>query len=292
MISSRISSSSHSKSDGFAGFAFAAAAVLSAVVVVLITFFLIVEAAPVLRDVGLTRFLTDNGWYPTEQSYGLWPMLLGTLFASVGAIVLAAPLGIAAALYCGFYASPTLARALRDLFALLAAIPSVVYGLWGLTVLVPFIASLRPPGASLLAGMVVLAMMILPTVALTADAALKSVPRSLLQGAAALGMSREGALIGVILPAARGGIFAGVLLATARAIGETMAVLMVAGNVVAIPESLFDPIRTLTANIALEMAYAMDLHRSALFVSGLMLIGLASLLAVGAWRAGKGAIHG
>jgi phosphate transport system permease protein len=156
---------------------------------------------------------------------------------------------------------------------------------------VPLIARVEPPGASLLAAMLILALMILPTVALTADAALESVQQSYWRGAAALGMSREATILGVALPAARGGIFAGLLLAAARALGETMAVLMVSGNVVQIPASLFDPVRTLTANIGLEMAYALGDHRAALFVTGLMLTMLVLGLAALAGRFGEGRAH-
>jgi ABC-type molybdate transport system permease subunit len=164
------------------------------------------------------------------------------------------------------------------MISLLAGIPSVVFGLWGLTVLVPLIGQWQPPGASLLAAVLILAMMTLPTVALTSRAALAATPPSLYQGAAMLGMSRHRILLGVLVPAARRGILGGVLLAIARALGETMAVLMVAGNVVQTPTSLFDPIRVLTANIALEMAYAVDQHRSSLFVSGLLLMAMVHTL--------------
>jgi len=167
---------------------------------------------------------------------------------------------------------------------LLAGIPSVVYGLWGLTELVPLIGRWQPPGASLLAAILVLTLMILPTVALTSFSALAAVPGDILAGAAALGITRKGQIISVALPAARNGISGGVLLAMARALGETMAVLMVAGNVVQNPTGLFEPVRSLTANIALEMAYATDHHRAGLFASGLFLTLLVLALA---WLAGQ-----
>lgn len=260
------------------------AAVLVAAILGLVVAFLSRESWPLLRDIGLGRFLTDEGWHPTEQSYGLLPMLTATLAASFGALLLAAPLGLASALFCRFYAPPALARAYRRMVGLLAGIPSVVFGFWGLTVLVPLIARWEPPGASLLAAILILALMVLPTVALTSEAALGAVPASWLHGAAALGLSRRGMLLGVAIPAARRGILAGILLAAARAIGETMAVLMVAGNVVQTPSSLFDPVRTLTANIALEMAYATGDHRASLFVSGLLLSSLVLLLVLGTLR--------
>ncbi len=251
-------------------------------VVLLIGAFLIVESLPGLRHVGLGRFFGDPSWHPSATaaggSFNLLPMLWGTLAASAGAVLLATPLGVLSAVFCRFYAPPALARPYRRLIELLAGIPSVVYGFWGLVVLVPLIARVRPPGASLLSGILILALMVLPTVALTADAALESVPRRYLRAAAALGLGRWATLAGVALPAARSGIATGVILAAGRALGETMAVLMVCGNVVRIPASVFDPVRTLTANIALEMAYALGDHRSALFVSGLVLRVLISVL--------------
>ena len=224
-------------------------------------------------------------WHPVDGLYKLTPMLSATLYSTLGAVLLAAPLGIASALFSRYYSPPFLAGCYRRLIELLAGIPSVVYGFWGLTTLAPLIGRLQPPGVSLLTGILVLTLMILPTVALTADAALAAVPVAYLRGAAALGLSRWGLISGVALPAARSGITAGTLLAAGRAIGETMAVLMVAGNVVQHPHSLFDSVRTLTANIALEMAYATGDHRAALFVSGLalmimvlILVGTAELL--------------
>lgn len=260
--------------------------------VLLIVLFLIKEAWPVMQRVGLWRFLIDRAWNPTEMLYGMGPMLLGSVVAAVGATLIAAPLGVGSALFCRYLAPASVARVQRSLVTLLAGIPSVVFGFWGLVVLVPLIAMIEPPGASLLAAMLVLAIMILPTVALTADAALGAVPASYTQGAAALGLSREATIVNVLLPAAKAGIGAGVLLALARALGETMAVLMVAGNVVQVPTSLFDPVRTLTANIALEMAYAAGDHRGSLFVSGLALTAIVAFVAITAWRMTGGRSHG
>ncbi|SCY66020.1 phosphate ABC transporter membrane protein 1, PhoT family [Nitrosospira sp. Nl5] len=248
------------------------AAGLSATVVLLILLFLAFESWPALRHISLARFFTDPSWHPVEGMYNLAPMLSGTLSAASGALLLATPLGVASALFIAYYASPRTAGIYRRLVELLAGIPSVVFGFWGLTTLVPLINQLHPPGASLLAGILILTLMILPTIALTAHAALLGVPGEYLRGAAALGISRWGIIRGVALPSAKTGIVAGVMLAAGRAIGETMAVLMVTGNVVQHAGSLFDPVRTLAANIALEMAYAMDNHRAALFVSGLTLM--------------------
>lgn len=268
-----------------------AAAAVTAGILFLIVFFLVRESWPVLASTGGEHFLSDDGWHPTERSFGLSPMLWATVVSSMGAVLIATPLGVASAVFCQFYARGQIARLYRALIALLAGVPSVVYGLWGLTVLVPLIASVQPPGASLLAAILILSLMILPTVALTADATLGSVPESHSRAAAALGLSREAIIVRVVLPAARAGITAGVLLASARALGETMAVLMVSGNVVQMPSNLFDPVRTLTANIALEMAYATGDHRSALFVSGLALMALVFVLAGLAWRRSGGRTH-
>ena len=254
-------------------------AMIAALVMLLILAFLLLESWPALFQLTPARFWMDVSWHPLEASYNLMPMLSGTVLASIGALLLAIPLGLASALFIVFYATAHLAMPYKRLIELLAGIPSVVFGFWGLTTLVPLITQWHPPGASLLAAVLVLTLMILPTITLTAFSALHAVPDDFLRNAAALGMSRWGMIYGVAFPAARTGIVAGIILAAGRALGETMAVLMVAGNVVQHPASLFDPIRTLAANIALEMAYAMGDHRAVLFVTGLLLMLLVMLLA-------------
>lgn len=267
-------------------------AVIAGTIVMLIVTFLIVEALPVLRHVGVLRFFTDPSWHPAEGFYNLTPILWGTLFAMAGSVLIATPLGILSAVFCQYYAPTILARPYRRLIELLAGIPSVVYGFWGLVVLVPLIGEIHPPGPSLLAGILVLTIMILPTIALMADASLANVPQQYVRGAAALGLLRWATIRGVVFPAAKSGLFTGVILGTGRAIGETMAILMVCGNVVQTPSNLFDPIRTLTANIALEMAYALGDHRAALFVSGLVLMALIIALTISAEWISRGRIYG
>ncbi|RMH36466.1 MAG: phosphate ABC transporter permease subunit PstC [Nitrospirae bacterium] len=263
---------SPSRSDYLLATVLRLCAVLSGVVLLLVVVFLVQEAFPALRHVGLVRLFTDDSWHPTEGLYNLLPMLWGTMLVTIGAVSLAAPLAILSAMFCQFYAPVSLARWYRRLIELLAGIPSVVYGFWGLVVLVPMIGNLHPPGPSLLAGMVVLAIMILPTIALLMEASLAAVPQEYLHGALALGLRRWTMIRNIVLPAARSGLFASAVLGVGRALGETMAVLMVCGNVVQIPHSVFAPVRTLTANIALEIAYAFGTHRSALFASGILLL--------------------
>ena len=253
-------------------------ALIAGAIVLLILFFLIWEAIPLLQQIGLSRFLTDPSWHPASNEFNLMPMLTGTLIVMATSVLVATPLGIVSAVFCQYYAPPAIAQLYRRLIELLAGIPSVVYGFWGLVVLVPLIGRLHPPGPSLLAGTLILTLMILPTIALVADATFANVAPEYLKGCAVLGLSRWATIREVIFPAARAGLITGIILETGRAIGETMAVLMVCGNVVQVPNSLFDPVRTLTANIALEMAYAVDNHRSALFVSGLVLMMLIGIL--------------
>jgi phosphate transport system permease protein len=256
--------SSPSQSDIFLLWILRGLAVITGIIVILITTFLLLEALPILREAEWWRFVSDRSWHPVQGLYNLLPMLWGSLLVTFGSVLFAAP--------------PVVGGLYRQLVNLLAGIPSVVYGFWGLVVLVPLIGKLQPPGTSLLAGIAILTLMILPTIALTAEASFSEVPTEYLQGAAALGISRWATIRSVVLPAAKSGLFTGLILGTGRAIGETMAVLMVCGNVVQTPTSIFDPIRTLTANIALEMAYATGNHRAALFVSGLLLMGAIAIL--------------
>ena len=244
--------------------------------------FLFKESLLVLQAVGIKAFFRDASWNPSEGSYNLVPMLWGTALAMLGSVFLATPLGIISALFCHYYAPLPIAKLYRSLIELLAGIPSVVYGFWGLVVLVPAINRLHPPGTSLLAGIAILTVMILPTITLVADASFAQIPSEYILSAKAMGLSTWGTITHIVLPTAKSGLLTGVILEIGRAIGETMAVLMVCGNVVQTPDSIFDPIRTLTANIALEMAYALDLHRSALFVSGLLLLGAIAFLAIAA----------
>ncbi|MDF1588545.1 MAG: phosphate ABC transporter permease subunit PstC [Gammaproteobacteria bacterium] len=232
---------------------------------------IIIGAWPALSSHDSIAFITDKSWYPLEGQFGMLSMLLASVLVMIIAILLAAPIGIMCAIFIAYIAPARIQKGYRFAIALLAGMPSVVLGLWGLTVLVPLINKWSPPGQSLLLAGIVLCIMILPTVTLTSLAAFKSLPETLQHATSALGIRQHVQIVNVLIPAASAAIISGVLLAMARALGETMVVLMVAGNVVQFPTGLLEPVRTLTANIALEMAYATDLHRASLFVSGLIL---------------------
>lgn len=265
---------------------------IPATLVLWIFLFLLLESLPLLKNGGWLAFFTDHGWFPESGLYELTPMLVGTLSVTLGALILASPLGLLAAIFSRYYAPPLLASGFRRILELLAGIPSVIYGFWGLVTLVPLIAAWHPPGASVLAASIVLGIMILPLIALSADASLAQVPPEYWQGAAALGLTRWASIRHIALPVAGPGILAGVILQTGRALGETMAVLMVVGNVVQLPSSWFEPARTLTANIALEMAYATGDHRTALFASGLLLLVTAALMvAMASVLQKRGSVH-
>lgn len=233
---------------------------------------LLQEAWNVLSSVGVVHFFTDKSWHPLEHTFGLGPMIVASVASSLGAVAMAAPIGIGAAVYCCFYCGPKQSSALRQLLGVFGGVPSVVFGFWGLVTLVPMLADSHPPGACLLTGSLVLAMMILPTIALVSHAALEAVPTAHISAAHALGMRRGAIVLQVALTSARHGLLAGIVMAIGRALGETMAMLMVSGNIVQMPSSVFDSVRSLAANIALEMSYATGMHRSALFACGLVLI--------------------
>lgn len=248
------------------------AALIAGGVSLVIFLFLVRQSFPLLARVGPLAFLRPGEWAPTSGQFGILPMLIGTFWAMLGSVLVATPIGLACAVFVVFYAPAPVAAAVRAVLWLLAGIPSVVFGFWGLVTLVPMINEVRPPGVSLLAGIAVLSIMILPTIALMAESALGSVPAAYIRGASALGVGPWAMIRSIAIPAARSGLFAGVILEMGRAIGETMAVIMVMGNTVRYPASWFDSARTLTANIALEMAYAVGDHQRALFVTGLALL--------------------
>lgn len=250
-------------------------AALTAVgVLALIALFIAREGFPAVFHEGVDAFLGSATWAPTRREYGLLAMLAGSALVTAGALVLALPLGLACAITLAELAPPLARALLKPLVELLAGIPSVVYGLLGMSLVVPLVRSspsLGGPGPSALAASIVLAVMVLPTLASVAVDAIEAVPRSYREGARALGATHWQSIVKVVLPAARSGIVAAVILAIGRAVGETMAVIMVAGNAPQLPHSLLDPVRTLTANIALEMAYATGRHAQALFATAIVL---------------------
>lgn len=276
MTSSKSTSLSRSLDRVFRG-VLGLLAALSGGMVLLIVSYLVTGAWPAIEAGRLAAFFTDERWQPgsaRDPQFGVVSMLVGSLLVTLLAVGLATPVGVASAVFHRFYAPPVLERWNRRLLELLIGVPAVVFGFWGLMTVVPLIVRLAPetPGQSLLAGGIVLALMILPIVTLTTQAALQAVPRAQLLAAAGLGLGRARTIWAVALPAARGGIGAGVLLSLARAIGETMAVVLVCGNIPQIPDSLFDPIRPVTSTIALEMGYATASHKALLFCAGLVLV--------------------
>lgn len=238
----------------------------------LITVFIFREGLPVISKVGLEEFLLGRDWYPLEGQFGILPMIVGSLAVTAGALLIGGTMGLACAIALTEFSPPQLVGVLKPAIELLAGIPSVVYGFIGVVVLVPMIReNLGGPGLSVLAAAIVLGVMILPTVTSISIDALRAVPGSYRAGSLALGATRWQTTHMVVLKAARSGLFAAVILGMGRAIGETMAVIMVAGNTLDIPRSPLDPVRTLTSNIALEMGYAAGDHRRALFATGIVL---------------------
>ena len=252
--------------EGAARVVFALAAALSILAVGLICVFLFANGVPAMIEIGIPDFLLGTTWRPANDIYGIFPMIIGSIYVTAGALIFGVPAGLLR------FASAKVAAFLKPGVELLAGIPSVVYGFFGLMIIVPFIRLNAPGnGLSLLAASILLGIMILPTVITVAKNALDAVPQSYYEGALALGATHERSVLRVLVPAAISGIMAGVVLGIGRAIGETMAVVMVAGNQPIIPASIFDGVRTMTANIVLEMGYAADLHRGALIATGVVL---------------------
>jgi phosphate transport system permease protein len=246
---------------------FALSAVISILAVALICIFLAANAFPALREIGLLKFLFGTSWKPSDvpPAYGVLPMILGSLYVTAGAVIIGVPIGVLTAVFLAKSCPKTFYKIIKPGVDLLAGIPSVVYGFFGMAVLLPVF------GGSIISASVLLGIMILPTVIGLSESALRAVPESYYEGALALGAGHYLATFKAVLPAAKSGIFAAIILGIGRAIGETMAVIMVAGNWARIPKSLSDGVRTLTSNIVLEMGYAEGLHRQALIATGLVL---------------------
>lgn len=250
------------------------AAITSIVSVALICLFLFINGIPAMKKIGLFDFLLGKTWKPNNAipAYGIFPMIVGSIYVTAGAIVIGVPIGLFTAMFMANYCPKRLYGILKPAIDLLAGIPSVVYGFFGLVVLVPFIRNtFGGTGSSMLTASVLLGIMILPTIISVSESAIRAVPASYYEGALALGASHERSIFFVVLPAAKSGIMTAVVLCIGRAIGETMAVIMVAGNQARMPEGIFKGIRTLTANIVIEMGYAANLHREALIATAVVL---------------------
>ena len=247
-------------------------ACISVLAVVLICIFLFPSGVPAIKEIGLSDFLFGTVWRPANNLYGILHMILGSLYVTAGALVIGVPLGVLSAVFLAQFCPKPLYKPLRAAINLMAGIPSVVYGFFGLVVLVPFVRNhFGGYGMGVLTASILLGIMILPTIITVSESALQAVPSSYYDGAVALGASHERSVFFVMVPAAKRGILAGIVLGIGRAIGETMAVIMVAGNQAIIPDSLTSGVRTLTTNIVMEMGYSTDLHREALIATAVVL---------------------
>ena len=254
---------------------FLLAALVSILCVGLICVFLFANGIPAMREIGVLDFLLGRTWKPGNDIYGIFPMIIGSVYVTGGALLLGVPIALLTAVYLAYFCPDGLYRLLKPAVELLAGIPSVVYGFFGIVVLVPFVRTISEPldgkGNSIATASILLAIMILPTIIGVVEPALRSVPRSYYEGALALGATHERSVYTAVVPAAGSGILAGIVLGVGRAMGETMAVIMVAGNQARMPKGIFQGIRTLTGNIVIEMGYAAGLHREALIATGVVL---------------------
>lgn len=249
------------------------AACASVLAVALICLFLFVNGIPAMREIGIFKFLLGTMWKPGNNIYGILPMIMGSIYVTAGAILIGVPIGILTSVFMASYCPKKVYRFFKSAIDLLAGIPSVVYGFFGLMILVPLIRDLfhKGNGSSILSASILLGIMILPTIIGVTESAIRAVPSNYYEGSLALGATKERSLFFVVLPAAKSGLIAGVVLGIGRAIGETMAVVMVAGNQARMPAGILRGVRTMTSNIVLEMGYAADLHREALIATGVVL---------------------
>ena len=264
------------------GNVFLLAACVSVVIVMMICAFLFAKGLPTMVEIGVGDFLLGTKWKPSIDVYGIMPMILGSFYVTGGALVIGVPVGILTAIFMAYFCPEKLYGILKPAVELLAGIPSVVYGFFGLVMLVPLVRdNFGGTGFGILTASILLGIMLLPTVISVAEAALHAVPKSYYEGALALGADHIHSVFSIIVPAAKSGIFAAIVLGIGRAIGETMAVIMVAGNQARIPQSLLDGVRTMTANIVIEMGYATDLHRDALIATAVVLFVFIVIINVG-----------
>ncbi len=260
---------------------FLLAAITSVVSMVLIAGFTLAKGLPAINEIGFMNFVFGMKWKPGAKIFGIFPMIVASIYATIGAVVVGVPIGLLTAIFIAEIAPKWLVSIITPMVDLLAAIPSVVYGFFGLIVILPKIDSVfRNGGNSLLAVILILGVMILPTIINISAYAIKAVPNEYKEGSLALGATKIQTIFKVILPAAKSGILAGVILGIGRAVGETMAVLLVAGNAAIMPTGLLSRVRTLTGNIAVEMSYATGLHQEALFATGVVLFAFIILLNV------------
>ncbi len=256
---------------------FLVSACVSILAVGLICVFLFANGVPAMSEIGFFQFLSGEKWKPGNDIFGILPMILGSIYVTVGAIIIGVPIGVFTAVFMAKFCPSRIYRYLKMAIDLLAGIPSVVYGFFGLVVLVPMVREFtnmvgaRGNGTGILTASLLLGMMILPTIIGLSEAAIRAVPASYYEGALALGSDSIRSMFLVTVPAAKSGIVAGIILGIGRAIGETMAVIMIAGNQARMPKGILEGVRTLTANIVIEMGYAQDLHREALIATGVVL---------------------
>jgi len=267
--------------ENLSGYIFFMLALSSISALAFITGFIVMQGIKLTEEVKVLDFITGMNWAPTQKpgEFGIFPMIVGTASVTFGAAILGVPVGICCSIFLAEFAPVKFRNIFRPAIQLLAGIPSVVYGFWGMIFIVPFIREyLGGPGLSILAGSVILAIMMLPTIITISEGSILAVPKPYKEGALALGLTHWQTIKSVILPTAKSGIVAAVILGLGRAVGETMAVIMVLGNAPSLPESILDPIRTLTTNIGIEMGYAEGVHRNALFATGIVLFLIIMLL--------------
>ena len=251
---------------------FLLAACVSILAVALICVFLFANGVPAMKEIGFADFLLGTEWRPGNDIYGIFPMIVGSIYVTAGAILIGVPIGLLTAVFMARYCPARLYKIVKPAVELLAGIPSVVYGFFGMVVIVPLVRGyFGGNGSSILSASILLGMMILPTIISQSEASIRAVPNSYYEGSLALGATHERSVFCSILPAAKSGILAGIILGVGRAIGETMAVIMVAGNQARMPQGILQGVRTLTANIVIEMGYAEGIHREALIATGVVL---------------------
>ena len=247
-------------------------ACVSILSVALICIFLFANGIPAMTKIGFFDFIFGQKWRPSNEVFGIFPMIIGSIYITAGAVVIGVPIGILTAVYLARFCPEKLYKVIKPAVDLLAGIPSVVYGFFGLCVIVPFVRNyIGGDGNSILTASILLGFMILPTIINVSESSIRAVPEKYYQGALALGATHERSVFCTVVPAAKSGIMAGIVLGIGRAIGETMAVIMVAGNQARMPKGILEGIRTMTSNIVMEMGYATDLHREALIATGVVL---------------------